>query len=127
MKLGIICCQIIVVVLQKKNDIKIGRVKKLVPNLDNKSKCVLHYRNLQLYLSLRMKLVSIRRVLKFKQYDWLKKYIDFKTDKRKIAANSFEKCFFKLMNNGVYGKTMENLRKIIIFRLVNNAKDYKNM
>ena len=66
-----------------KNDIKIGRVNKLVPNLDNKSKCVLHYRNLQLYLSLRMKLVSIHRVLKFRQSDSLKKYIAFKTNKRK--------------------------------------------
>ena len=64
-------------------DIKIGGVNKLVPNLDNKSKYVLQYRNLELYLSLGMKLVTVHRVLKFKKPDWLKKYINFNTDKRK--------------------------------------------
>ena len=71
-----------------------------------------------------MKLTKIHEVLKFKQSDWMKTYIDFDTEKRKNAANSFQKDLFKLMNNSIYGKTIENLRKKITVRLVNNAKDY---
>ena len=107
-----------------KYEIKVGNVKKLIPNLGNKTKYVLHYKNLQLYLSLGMKLTKIHRVLKFKQSDWMKKYIDFNTEKGMNAANDFEKDFLKLMINSVYGKTMENLRKRIHVRLVNNAEDF---
>ena len=74
--------------------IKVGDVEKLVPNLDNETNYVLHYRNLQLYLSLGMKLTKIHRVLKFKQSDWMKKYIDFNTEKRTNAVHAFEKDFF---------------------------------
>ena len=92
-----------------KYEIKVGDVKKLIPNLGNKTNYVVHYRNLQLYLSLGMKLTKIHRVLKFKQSDWMKKYIGFNTGKRMNAANSFEKYLFELMINSVYGKIMENL------------------
>ena len=77
-----------------KYGIKVGGVNKLVPNLGEKGRYILHYRNLQLYLSLRMKLVSVYKILEFEQSDWLKKYIDFSTDKRTNVVNSFEKDFF---------------------------------
>ena len=63
--------------------IKVGDVKKIVPSLGNKAKFVVHYRNLQLYLSLGIRLTKIHRVLKFKQSDWIKNYVDFNTEKRK--------------------------------------------
>ena len=99
--------------------IKVGDVKKLIPNLGSKTNYVLHYRDLQLYLSLGTELIKIQ---KFKMSHWTKKYIDFNTEKRTNAVNSFEKDFFKIMINSVYGKTKENLRKRINVRLVNNEK-----
>ena len=107
-----------------KYEIKDGDVKKLIPNLGNKTNYVAHYRNLQLYLSLGMKVTKIHRVLKFKQCDWMKKYIDFNTEKKLNAANDFKKDFLKLMINSVYRKTMENLRKRINVRLVNKVEDF---
>ena len=101
--------------------IKVGDVKKLIPNLGNKTNYVLHYRDLQLYLSLGMELIKIQ---KFRMSDWTKKYIDFNTKKRTNAVNSFEKDFLKMMINSVYGKTKGNLRKRINVRLVNNEKDF---
>ena len=71
-----------------------------------------------------MKLTKIHKVLKFKKSDWMKNYIDFNTEKRMNAANDFEKKFFKLMINSVYGKTMGNLQKRINVRLVNKAEDF---
>ena len=95
-KLTVSCdiCQNIVKKIADKYEIKVGDVKKLIPNLGNKTNYVVHYRNLQLYLSLGMKLTKIHKVLKFKQSDWMKKYIDFNTEKRMNAANDFEKDLF---------------------------------
>ena len=73
--------------------IRNGGVNKLVPNLGNKSKYVLHYKNLQFYLSLGIKLVKVHEILKLRQSDWLKKYVDFNIEKRRNSANSFEKDF----------------------------------
>ena len=73
--------------------IKVGHVKKLILNLSNKTKYALHYRNLQLYLSLEMKLTKNHGALQFKQSDWMKKYIDFKTEKRKRLQMTLKNAF----------------------------------
>lgn len=101
--------------------------KKLVPNLCHKSKYVLHYRNLKYYLSQGLILTKIHRGIEFTQSAWLKPYIDFNTEKRKLAQNDFEKDFFKLTNNAVFGKTMENMRNRVSVELVNTPKRLKKV
>ena len=92
-------------------DDNILNTEKLVPNLMDKTKYVLHYRNLQLYLSLGMKLKKIHRILEFNEAPWMEPYIRMNTEFRKKSKSAFEKDFYKLMYNSVFGKTMENLRK----------------
>ena len=99
----------------KRFNISSGNVRKLIPTLNDKEKYVLHEENLKLYLSLGLKFKKVHRVLPFNQKPWLKEYIDFNTEKRKEAKNSFEQDFFKLMNNclrkndGEYQKTLQCL------------------
>ena len=99
--------------------------EKLIPNLKDKNFYILHYRNLKLYLSLGMRLKKVHRCLRFTQTPWLKPYIDFNTDKRSRAQNEFEKDFFKLMNNAMFGKTMENMRNRRDINLVTNEESLR--
>ena len=108
--------------IQEQFGITIGQVAKLIPTLSSKKNYVLHYRNLQLYPSLGLKLKKVYRVLEFDQSPWLAQYISFNTQKRMNAKNAFEKDFFKLLNNSVFGKTMENVRKRVDVRLVTDQK-----
>lgn len=94
--------------------------KKLVPNLHNKSNYVVHYRNLKLYLSLGMKITKINKIISFNQSKWLSDYIISNTNMRAKSKSDFKKDFYKLMNNAVFGKTMENVRNHVNYALIND-------
>ena len=101
---------------------KIGKCKKLVCNLRNKKKYVVHIRSLKQALNHGLKLKKVHRIIEFNQEAWLKPYTDMNTELRKVAKNDFEKDFFRLMNNAVFGKTTENVRKHRDIELVTTDK-----
>ena len=102
-------------------------VKKLIPNLRNKTKYPIHYRNLIQCLNAGMKLTKIHDGIKFVESDWMKPYIEMNTNLRAKAKNNFEKDFFKLMNNSVFGKTMENIRNRVDVKLVNTEEKLRKL
>ena len=105
--------------------VKINGVEKLIPNLYDKKRYVIHiYRALDQALKHGLVLEHINKAIEFKQSAWMKEYIDFNTKLRTAATNDFEKDFYKLMNNSVFGKTMENIRKYRNIKLVTNQEAY---
>ena len=104
---------------------KVKKVEKLIPNLSHKTNYVVHYKALLLYKKLNLKITKIRRGIKFKERAWLKEYIDKNTKLQAKAKNDFEKDSFKLMNNSVCGKTMENVRNHVDIRLINTEDQAK--
>ena len=102
-------------------------VEKLIPNLRNKKKYVLHYKNLIQCLDMGLKVTRIHRGIKFVESEWMKPYIDMNTNLRTEAKNNFEKDFFKLMNNSVFGKTMENIRNRVNVKLVNTKEKARKL
>ena len=103
---------------------KVNGVEKLIPNLCNKRKYIVHIRALKQALDHGLLLEKIHRCIRFRQSPWMKEHIDFNTRLRTSARNDFEKDFYKLMNNSVFGKTMENIRRHRNIKLVNNEKEY---
>ena len=104
-----------------------NKVEKLIPNLRDKKNYVIHYKNLMQCLKLGMKLKKIHRGIRFVESDFMKLYIDTNINLRTQAKNNFEKDFFKLMNNSVFGKTIENIRNRVDVKLVNTEEKFKKL
>jgi hypothetical protein len=109
--------------IAEKYNVSVGGIRKLVTSLGSREKYVVHVRNLKLYTDLGMKLTKIHRAVTFNQSKWLSDYIAYNTKMRSVSKNTFEKNFFKLMNNSIYGKTMENVRKRVDVKLVSTKED----
>ena len=100
----------------------VNGVEKLICHFKPRKNYVVHYRNLRQYLEMGMRLTAVHRGISFNQSSWMEPFIRKNTELRKTAANSFEKDFFKLMNNSVFGKTIENIRKRQNIILVDNRQ-----
>ena len=102
--------------------LKLGNVEKLVPNLHNKEKYVVHHEMMKFYEKMSLKILKIHKGIKFEEKDFMKKYIELNINLRKKKKNEFENKFFKKMNNSVFGKTMENLRKRVDIKFTNSEE-----
>ena len=102
-------------------------VEKLIPNLRDKTKYVLHYKNLIQCLDMGLKVTRIHNGIKFVESEWMKPYIDKNTNLRSKAKNNFEKDFYRLMNNSVFGKNMENIRNRVNVKLVNTKEKLRKL
>ena len=100
----------------------VNNTEKLIPNLQNKKDYVVHINTLKQALEHGLKLINVHQVIEFEQEERLKEYVNLNTELRKKATNDFEKDFFKLKNNAVFGKTMENVRKHRDIKLVKTDK-----
>ena len=100
----------------------VNGVEKLICHFKPRKNYVVHYRNLRQYLEMGMIITAVHRGISFYQSSWMEPYIRKNTELRKTAVNSFEKDFFKLMNNSVFGKTIENIRKRQNIFIINDRK-----
>ena len=101
---------------------EVNKIEKLIPDLNNKTNYIIHHEPLKLYEKLGLRITKIHRGIKFVESNWLEPYIMKNTNLRMQGKNNFEKDFFKIMNNSVFGKTMENIRNRVDIYLVTNEK-----
>ena len=106
---------------------KVNSVEKPICDIEDKKKYVIHIRALKQAINNGLKLKNVHRIIQSKQKAWFKVYIDINTELRKNAKNKFEKNFFKLMNNFLFGKTMENVRNHRDIKLVTSEKRRKRL
>ena len=102
--------------------VKVNGVEKLICHFKPRKNYVAHYRTLRQCLELGMRITAVHRGISFYQSPWMEPYIRKNTELRKCASNNFEKDFFKLMNNSVFGRTIENIRKRQNIELVDDRK-----
>ena len=102
------------------------KVDKLILTLSDKKNYVIHYRLLQLYIKLGVKITQFHRVISYKQSKWMEPYISSNTEARKKSKSSFEKSFWKLLNNSVYGKTIEDVLKRVNMKILFDPDEFRN-